>query len=164
VVNISQEAIRYTAEDLQVVRYEGSIQKDRHGFYERHADYFTPDEDTDSYFAHTGSNRFATILIYLNDVEAGGETEFLHSKLRVNATKGTMLLFYSMLPDGNLDEKSRHQGNPVLKGRKWISNLWLWDERREVPGESFLDYERACAAPPGTTDVNITCTDRVSVN
>lgn len=49
---------------------------------------------------------------------------------QVNPPKGSGLLFYSMLPDGNSDDLSLHAGMPVAKGTKWICNLWVWDPKR----------------------------------
>jgi len=34
-----------------------------------------------------------------------------------------------MLPDGNVDPKSLHGGNPVIKGTKWAMTKWI----REKP-------------------------------
>ena len=37
------------------------------------------------------------------------------------------MLFYNLLPDGNVDERSLHAALPVLEGEKWIANFWVWD-------------------------------------
>ena len=52
------------------------------------------------------------------------------ARAQVNPPKGSGLLFYSMLPDGNSDDLSLHAGMPVAKGTKWICNLWVWDPKR----------------------------------
>ena len=41
--------------------------------------------------------------------------------------KGTALLFYNMLPDGNADALSVHAALPTRVGEKWLANLWVWD-------------------------------------
>ena len=71
-------------------------------------------------------SRFATILLYLNEVEEGGETSFprfLNGEkgqiLDVKPEVGKAVLFYNVLPDGNYDERSQHQAKPVKKGEKW---------------------------------------------
>jgi len=47
--------------------------------------------------------------------------------LKIRPKVGTAVMFYSMLPDGNLDELSLHAGQPVQRGEKWIANVFLWD-------------------------------------
>lgn len=64
------------------------------------------------------SNRIVTWTIYLNDVEEGGETEFLYQAVRVKPKKGTLCLFpaaYTHL----------HRGNPPMSGEKYIATGWL---------------------------------------
>ena len=78
--------------------------------------------------------RWATLLFYLNDDMEGGETSFprwVNSKtakpLKVVPEKGKAVLFYSLLPDGNMDDLSQHSSIPVRKGEKWLTNLWVHD-------------------------------------
>lgn len=120
-------------EGLQVLHYEVG-QK-----YEPHFDYFL-----DEFNTKNGGQRMATILMYLSDVEEGGETIFpdanvnssslaWHDELSECAKKGLAvkpkmgdaLLFWSMRPDATLDPLSLHGGCPVIKGNKWSSTKWL---------------------------------------
>mmetsp|Transcript_25348 Transcript_25348/g.50790 ORF Transcript_25348/g.50790 Transcript_25348/m.50790 type:complete len:506 (+) Transcript_25348:139-1656(+) len=78
--------------------------------------------------------RFATVLLYLNEPEEGGETEFprwvnaeTREGLAVEPQIGKAVLFYSQLGDGNMDDWSHHAALPVKKGEKWLMNLWVWD-------------------------------------
>ena len=78
--------------------------------------------------------RYATLLLYLNDNFGGGQTNFPrainpthHDGLTVTPQKGKAVLFYNMLPDGNVDDLSQHQALPVTEGEKWLANLWIWD-------------------------------------
>jgi hypothetical protein len=64
------------------------------------------------------SKRLALIILYLNDVEEGGETEFLYQSKRIPAKQGTMMI----CPSG---WTHTHRGNPPLKGDKYIMNSWL---------------------------------------
>jgi len=132
--NISLALRLYVAEDLQVVRYKGSHNESEQGYYKEHHDYFPPEFGEPSqygYYSRTGTNRVATLLFYLNSVEEGGRTAWPMVNKSVKLSRGSAVLFYSMLPDGNLDMLSKHKGENVLSGEKWISNVWLWDLRRE---------------------------------
>ena len=64
------------------------------------------------------SRRMIVSMLYLNTVEKGGETEFLHQSMRVQPKQGTLVLFptYWTHP---------HRGNPPLEGNKYIINSWL---------------------------------------
>ncbi|KAK4490474.1 hypothetical protein RD792_001151 [Penstemon davidsonii] len=120
-------------EGLQVLHYEVG-QK-----YEPHYDYFL-----DEFNTQNGGQRIATILMYLSDVEEGGETVFPAAKgnissvpwwnelsecgkggLSVKPKMGDALLFWSMKPDATLDPSSLHGGCPVIKGNKWSSTKWI---------------------------------------
>ncbi|KAI3460431.1 hypothetical protein Pfo_017094 [Paulownia fortunei] len=120
-------------EGLQVLHYEVG-QK-----YEPHYDYFL-----DEFNTKNGGQRIATVLMYLSDVEEGGETIFPAAKgnfssvpgwnemsecakrgLAVKPKMGDALLFWSMRPDATLDPTSLHGGCPVIKGNKWSSTKWL---------------------------------------
>jgi len=56
--------------------------------------------------------------VYLNDVDDGGETEFLHFSKRVKAKQGRIVIFPAGFP-------YVHRGNPPLSGEKYILTSWL---------------------------------------
>ena len=64
------------------------------------------------------SPRILFILAYLNDVEEGGETEFLYQRLRIKPKKGTLIIS----PSGFTHT---HRGNPPLSGDKYVINTWM---------------------------------------
>uniref|UniRef100_A0A2P2L9H0 procollagen-proline 4-dioxygenase n=3 Tax=Rhizophora mucronata TaxID=61149 RepID=A0A2P2L9H0_RHIMU len=120
-------------EGLQVLHYEVG-QK-----YEPHYDYFS-----DEFNTKNGGQRIATVLMYLSDVEEGGETVFPAAKgnfsavpwwnelsecgkkgLSVKPNMGDALLFWSMKPDATPDPSSLHGGCPVIRGNKWSSTKWM---------------------------------------
>ncbi|KAL6591548.1 hypothetical protein ACP70R_050051 [Stipagrostis hirtigluma subsp. patula] len=120
-------------EGLQVLHYEVG-QK-----YEPHFDYFL-----DEYNTKNGGQRMATMLMYLSDVEEGGETIFPDANvnssslpwynelsecarkgLAIKPKMGDALLFWSMKPDATLDPLSLHGGCPVIRGNKWSSTKWM---------------------------------------
>ncbi|MBA0653395.1 hypothetical protein Goklo_020576, partial [Gossypium klotzschianum] len=137
--NIEQRIADFTfipvehGEGLQVLHYEVG-QK-----YEPHYDYFM-----DEFNTKNGGQRIATVLMYLSDVEEGGETVFPSAKgnisavpwwnelsecgkggLSVKPKMGDALLFWSMKPDATLDPSSLHGGCPVIRGNKWSSTKWI---------------------------------------
>ncbi|KAL9289279.1 putative prolyl 4-hydroxylase 8 [Arabidopsis thaliana] len=120
-------------EGLQVLHYEVGQR------YEPHHDYFF-----DEFNVRKGGQRIATVLMYLSDVDEGGETVFPAAKgnvsdvpwwdelsqcgkegLSVLPKKRDALLFWSMKPDASLDPSSLHGGCPVIKGNKWSSTKWF---------------------------------------
>ena len=56
--------------------------------------------------------------IYLNDVEEGGETEFLHFSKRVKPKAGRIVIWPASFP-------YVHRGNPPLSGEKYLLTSWL---------------------------------------
>ena len=56
--------------------------------------------------------------IYLNDVEEGGETEFLHFSKRVKPKKGRIVIWPAAFP-------YIHRGNSPLSGEKYILTSWM---------------------------------------
>jgi len=125
VLGIPDDVLQHdtTAEHLQVVNYSTNQE-------------YSPHHD----FGYTGrpNQRYATLLLYIaescdetNPLNCGGGTGYPKAYngrgLKLRPPKGSGVLFYSMLPDGNADDMSVHSGRPVLKGDKWICNLWVWD-------------------------------------
>lgn len=129
-------------EDTQILRYSDG-QK-----YGVHYDSL-PDE--------VAGPRVATILIYLNAPEEGGETAFPTQSEWVDSSlpekfgpfskcadghvafkpkRGDALLFWSIKPDGTSEDiHSAHAGCPVTKGVKWTATKWV--HARPFRPESF---------------------------
>ncbi|THU57312.1 hypothetical protein C4D60_Mb03t02190 [Musa balbisiana] len=85
-----------------------------------------------------GGQRVATMLMYLNDVDEGGETIFPQAGssecscggnkvkgLCMKPRKGDAILFWSMGLDGQSDPNSLHGACPIVKGEKWSATKWL---------------------------------------
>ena len=66
----------------------------------------------------TSNSRVLAVMMYLNDVEEGGETEFLFQHKRFKPKKGRVLLW----PSGFTHT---HRGNSPLAGEKYIITGWL---------------------------------------
>ena len=59
--------------------------------------------------------------------------------LSVYPREGKVIIFYSMHPDGTMDDFSLHGGCDVLdeSATKWSANFWLWNKPYH-----FLDSAR----------------------
>lgn len=102
-------------ESLQILRYNID------GKYEPHHDWFDPNDSSTPSRIASGGQRIATVVLYLNDVEQGGDTAFPSLKLQVKPKTGRALFFEYQ----NNDERCKHGGSPVKQGTKWIATKWL---------------------------------------
>ncbi|KAA3468049.1 putative prolyl 4-hydroxylase 9 [Gossypium australe] len=124
---------RSHGEAFNVLRYEIG-QK-----YDSHYDAFNPSE-----YGPQSSQRVASFLLYLSDVEEGGETMFPFENgmsvegydyrqcvgLKVKPRRGDGLLFYSLFLNGTIDLTSLHGSCPVIKGEKWVATKWIRDQQQ----------------------------------
>lgn len=55
----------------------------------------------------------------MNDVPLGGDTVFPLIKLAVTPSKGSVLVWHNVLPDGSENVLTRHSACPVIIGEKW---------------------------------------------
>ena len=56
--------------------------------------------------------------MYLNDVEEGGETEFLYQSRRVKPKRGRLAIWPAQFTH-------MHRGNPPLSGDKYVITGWV---------------------------------------
>ncbi|KAI3462967.1 hypothetical protein Pfo_019630 [Paulownia fortunei] len=145
-------------EAMQILHYE-------HGQkYEPHFDFFH-----DKANQELGGHRVATVLMYLSDVEKGGETVFPVSEAKdrqpkgddwsdcakkgyaVKPRKGDALLFFSLHPDATTDPSSLHGSCPVVEGEKWSATKWIHVRSFDMPwthsaGSDCVDDNPNCPA------------------
>uniref|UniRef100_A0A6B2LFP7 Fe2OG dioxygenase domain-containing protein n=1 Tax=Arcella intermedia TaxID=1963864 RepID=A0A6B2LFP7_9EUKA len=151
-----------TSEPFQVVFYN----KDQ--FYYGHHDYTTREVAPHNPYYQGGGNRFITVLLYLNEVEEGGETAFpfvdangkplnrnIHPEemykgnsacesggVKLKPRKGGAAMFYNLKERGHMDgvvePYSVHSGCPVLQGEKYITNKWIRNKR--VDGKLYDEF------------------------
>ena len=95
------------------------------GEYRPHWDYFDPAQPGNEKVLENGGQRVATLIMYLNDVEAGGSTVFPDIGLDVLPRKGNAVYFAYTTEAGELDKRTLHGGSPVAQGEKWIATKWI---------------------------------------
>jgi hypothetical protein len=70
------------------------------------------------------STRFAVWMLYLNDVEIGGKTEFKYQEVAIKPTAGTIVIWPAAYTHV-------HRANPDLIGEKYIATGWFNYPNRE---------------------------------
>ncbi|PNW86388.1 hypothetical protein CHLRE_02g084450v5 [Chlamydomonas reinhardtii] len=158
-------------EDIQILRYA-------------HGQTYGAHYDSGASSDHVGPKwRLATFLMYLSDVEEGGETAFPHNSVWADPSipeqvgdkfsdcakghvaakpkAGDAVLFYSFYPNNTMDPASMHTGCPVIKGVKWAAPVWMHDipfRPEEISGMTQHNMDRDPDA--GTcTDLHARCTE-----
>lgn len=89
-------------------------------------------QEGDSLFVHNdalsrtvdGYCRRATVLLYLNDVDKGGETELRLLPVFVRPRRGHALVFFPAHADGLPDARTLHEGLRADE-TKWIASTFL---------------------------------------
>lgn len=100
-------------EGLQILQYTPGQE------YKAHYDFFSSTSKS------AQNNRISTLVMYLNDVEQGGETYFPKLNLTVTPKKGMAVYFEYFYNDENLNELTLHGGAPVITGEKWVATQWM---------------------------------------
>jgi prolyl 4-hydroxylase len=105
-------------EMVQIVKYE------RGGKFDAHFDPCVTDEKICKEMNRNAGQRRTTLLVYLNDVTNGGETEFVNIGMKIKPEKGKGILFWSTDENEKILNESKHRGNEVVDGDKWIATVW----------------------------------------
>lgn len=95
--------------------------------FEAHCDFQEPATPALRQEIERYGQRVATLLVYLNDDYAGGETDFPRIGLRHKGARGDALLFANVQPSGALDYDTLHAGLPPTSGVKWVLSQWVRD-------------------------------------
>ena len=113
------------AEPLIVLHYQGGEE------FKPHYDGYMLDGDPEilERFEAKGGQRLFSTMIYLNAVEAGGETVFDQLGVSVTPAPGRLIVWGNcMAGTREMASLSRHAGVPVTSGEKWAAVTW-WHER-----------------------------------
>lgn len=115
-------------EDLQILRYKDGK------YYKPHYDACLDDSDNCKRDRMSRGIRLNTVIMYLSDVEEGGETVFNNLGKIVKPKKGMALVFTPISKDdnGNYEHHvcSYHSAHPPIKGTKWNATIWTRDKNQ----------------------------------
>ena len=106
-------------EPIQGQRYEVGQE------FKAHTDYFEPDgKDFDKYCSVAGQRTW-TVMIYLNEPEAGGATRFRVIDKIVKPETGKLLAWSNLRPDGTPNAATLHHAMKVRAGTKYVVTKWF---------------------------------------
>lgn len=112
------------AEPTAIIRYQPGQQYFEHGDYLPEGSALTTQE--------LGGQRIKTVLVYLNQDFQGGRTVFPAVDLKVTPVTGTALVFANADDSGKPVEASRHAGEVVIAGQKWLLSIWFRQYPRQI--------------------------------
>ena len=92
--------------------------------FKAHTDYFEPDGPDYRRFCAMTGQRTWTVMIYLNEPEAGGATRFKTIDKTVQPETGKLLAWNNLSPDGRVNVNTLHHGMKVRAGTKYIVTKW----------------------------------------
>ena len=98
----------------QFLRYEPGQ------YYKAHYDFYITQANKDT-LKH---QRVRTFLLYLSDVEVGGETYFPKLKFGVAPKMGRLLSFRYDYDLAIFNDRTMHEAKPVKRGLKYCLTLW----------------------------------------
>ena len=103
--------------------------------FKSHTDFFEKDQMQN--FTKKNGQRTFTFMVYLNDVEEGGETEFINLNRVFTPKQGTALSWNNLTSTGLGNHNTMHQAHPIKKGNKAVITKWF----RERNGEEIFRKE-----------------------
>ncbi len=110
--------------------------------FKQHTDYFEPNTQEYEQFASQLGQRTWTFMIYLNDVEEGGETAFSEVNLEVKPKKGMAVVWNSLNANGSVNPKTLHWAKPVIKGEKVVITKWFRTQGTLTTPFKSLPYKK----------------------
>jgi prolyl 4-hydroxylase len=92
--------------------------------FRSHCDWFHTEADYWDKEAARGGQRSWTAMVFLNDVEEGGMTDFKALGFSIQPTTGVLLTWNNANPKGEVNKWTLHAATPVVKGSKYIITKW----------------------------------------
>lgn len=108
----------FLGETMQAQKYEIGQ------YYKEHWDFFMPTTKEYKVYCDWMGQRTWTSMIYLNDVEAGGETYFKHLNLKVKPQQGTLITWNNLYKNGMPNLKTMHEACSPISGPKYVITKW----------------------------------------
>jgi prolyl 4-hydroxylase len=106
-------------EPMQGQRYEVGQE------FKAHTDYFEPTGADYATYCSIAGQRTWTVMLYLNDVEAGGATRFKAIDKIVQPETGKVLAWNNRRPDGSVNPSTLHHAMKVRAGLKYVVTKWF---------------------------------------
>jgi prolyl 4-hydroxylase len=94
-----------------------------------HHDYLLPSNASNKASIARSGQRVSTLVAYLNDVPAGGETLFPVLGWATSPQRGNAVYFEYCTSDGQVEPASLHASNAVEQGEKWVATKWMRAQR-----------------------------------
>ena len=118
--------------------------------FKKHTDYFEPNTWEFEKFAGDSGQRTWTFMIYLTDVEAGGETLFTEIGLEVKPKRGMAVVWNNLTAKGEVNPYTAHWAKPVIQGEKVIITKWFRTQGSMTTPFKALPYKQLpCFTPEG---------------
>ena len=92
--------------------------------FQPHHDWFHPGTGYWDLEMSRGGQRSITAMVFLNEVEAGGTTDFVDLKMRLEPKPGVLVIWNNARHDGTTNPMTIHAGRPVERGEKYIITKW----------------------------------------
>lgn len=110
-------------ETVQGQRYQpGQEYKAHHDWFAYHASHWKQE-------SKLGGQRSWTAMAYLNDVEEGGETNFINAGVSIKPQEGSLVIWNNATPEGVPNDMTLHAGTPPVKGTKYVLTKWYRTRR-----------------------------------
>ena len=93
-----------------------------------HTDYFDPDTEPFEKHGAKFGQRTWTFMVYLSDVEEGGETYFPRIDKIFYPKRGQAIIWNNLYKDGSPNRDTLHHSMPVVKGTKITITKWFRDK------------------------------------
>ena len=93
--------------------------------FKAHTDYFDPNGQDFARYCTVSGQRTWTVMLYLNDVEAGGATRFKAVDKIVQPEAGKLLAWNNLRTNGTPNPSTLHHAMKVRAGTKYVITQWF---------------------------------------